>query len=155
MVGEVLASFSLFKSMMDTVKGLKDINDAAVRNTVAIELQEKILAAQEAQSALVQQVRDLEKEVVSLKEWDAEKQKYELTEVSSGAFAYMLKPEACGSEPPHWLCTTCYENHKKSFMQGMGRTKKNDEKIFYCPRCKAEVRTHWRISPGKEAGKNN
>lgn len=155
MVGELVTGIGLFKSMLDTAKGLKDMNDAAVRNAAVIELQEKILDAQEHQAALIEHVGDLEKEVAHLEAWDAEKEEYELTEVSSGAFAYMLKPETRGSEPPHWLCTTCYQNHKKSIMQGKGRTQKNDEKIFYCPSCKAEFRTHWRISPGKEAGENN
>jgi hypothetical protein len=63
---------------MDIAKGLKDINDATVRNAAVIELQEKILAAQAEQTALVVRVGELEKEVADLKAWDAEKQRYEL-----------------------------------------------------------------------------
>jgi len=40
MAGEVIASLSIFKTLLDMAKGLKDINDAAVRNAAVIELQE-------------------------------------------------------------------------------------------------------------------
>jgi len=52
MVGEVFAGLSAFKAMYDAAKALKDINDAAIRNSAVIELQEKILSAQAAQAAL-------------------------------------------------------------------------------------------------------
>jgi hypothetical protein len=63
MVGEAFAVVGAFKSMMDIAKGLKDISDATKRNAVAIELQEKILSAQAAQSDLVERVRELENEL--------------------------------------------------------------------------------------------
>ena len=52
MVGEVFAGFSAIKSAFDIAKGLKDINDATRRNAAVIELQEKILAAQQEHSEL-------------------------------------------------------------------------------------------------------
>lgn len=82
---------SLFKSLMDTAKGLKDINDATARNAVAIELQEKILAAQEVQSALIERVRNLEAQTANLEAWEAEKARYELNEVAPKKYAYAAK----------------------------------------------------------------
>jgi Staphylococcal nuclease homologue len=56
---------------------LKDIDDATRRNAAVIELQEKILDAQQAQSALIEKARELEKEVVAardaLVEWIAKR----------------------------------------------------------------------------------
>jgi len=49
-VGEVFAGLGALKTAFDIAKGLKDIDDAARRNAAVIELQEKILAAREAQS---------------------------------------------------------------------------------------------------------
>ena len=66
--------------MLDIAKGLKDINDAAARNLAVIELQEKILAAHTAQAALVERVGELEKEMARFETWDAEKQRYRLTQ---------------------------------------------------------------------------
>jgi hypothetical protein len=50
MAGEIFAGLSAIKAALDLAKGLKDINDATVRNRAVIELREKILAAREAQS---------------------------------------------------------------------------------------------------------
>jgi hypothetical protein len=48
MAGEIFAGLSAIKTAFDIAKGLKDIDDATRRNAAVIELQEKILAAQEA-----------------------------------------------------------------------------------------------------------
>ena len=96
MVGEVFAGIGGFKLVMDTLKGFKDINDATVRNSVAMDLQGKILAAYQDQLAMTKQVSDLEKEVAQLKDWSAEKQKYELKDVGQGCVAYCIKPTFAG-----------------------------------------------------------
>ncbi len=79
MVAEVFAGLGALKTAFDIAKGLKDIDDATRRNAAVIELQEKILAAQQSQSSLIETARELEKEVVQLKAWEADKQRYELT----------------------------------------------------------------------------
>ena len=56
MAGELLAGIGLFKSMLDTARGLKDMNDTAVRNAAAIDLQEKILTAQAEQATLIERI---------------------------------------------------------------------------------------------------
>lgn len=50
-----------------------------------------------------------------VKAWDAEKQRYHLTEVGLGGLAYRLKPEAQGAEPVHSICPSCYQNQKSRF----------------------------------------
>src|ERR1700676_1598778 len=122
MVGEAFAGLSALKTAFDIAKGLKDIDDTVRRNAAVIELQEKILAAREAQSALLDRVGELEKEVAKFETWDTEKKRYELKALRVDVFAYMLKPEARGTEPPHWLCANCYENGKKSFFQWTAET---------------------------------
>jgi hypothetical protein len=91
MVGEAFAGLSALKTAFDLAKGLKDINDAALRNAAVIELQEKILSAQQTQSALAEQVGELEKEVARLKDWEAEKKRYQLTELGPGIVAFSIK----------------------------------------------------------------
>ncbi|MGE5270747.1 MAG: hypothetical protein ACM3JG_13865 [Thiohalocapsa sp.] len=116
MVAEVYAGLTAIKTAFDMAKGLKDIHDATLRNAAVIELQEKILAAQEAQSTLVDRARDLEREVAHLKAWDADKQRYQMEKRPPGVIT--LKQEAghpC--EPPHSICPTCYSNEKKSILQ--------------------------------------
>jgi hypothetical protein len=143
MTAEFLAGLSIFKTLYDSAKALKDINDASVRNTAVIELQEKILAAREAQSTLLERIGDLEKQVASFETWETEKQRYELKALSHGAFAYALKPSMQGSEPPHQICANCYQHHKISILQ---KTPENTVRIelgipttYKCPECKSEI----------------
>ena len=106
-VAEAMMGVSAFKAAMDISKGIKDLDDRTRRNEAVIELQEKILGAQSAQSALIQAVGDLEKEVARLKAWDADKQRYKLAELRPGVVAYTLKEGMENGEPVHKLCTAC------------------------------------------------
>lgn len=121
------------KAAFDLAKSLKNINDATIRNGAVIELQEKILSAQEAQTALIQRVGDLEKEVANFEKWDAEKEKYELKEIHTGSYAYAVKENARGSEPPHLICANCYEQNKKRILQ------KSSAVHMTCPECKTRI----------------
>ena len=84
MVAEVFAGLSALKCAFDIAKGLKDIDDATRRNAAVIELQEKILSAQQSQSTLVKTIGDLETEVASLKNWETDKARYQLAELAPG-----------------------------------------------------------------------
>jgi len=137
MMMDIAAGAGAFKALYDSAKALKDINDGAIRNAAVIELQEKILAAQAAQSALVEHVRQLEEKVRNFETWHTEKQRYELKNLGWGTLAYMLKPAMRGTEPPHWVCTNCYgKGHisiiQCSFVQGMGQRQ-------VCPSCKTQI----------------
>jgi hypothetical protein len=134
MVSEFATGLGIFKSMMDMAKGLKDANDATIRNSAVIELQEKILAAQSAQAMLVQRVGDLEKEVAGLKDWKTEKEKYQLTEISPGIFAYVIKSAMQNGEPVHCLCSNCYQQGKKSILNA---TYQNMSNALHCHLCSA------------------
>ncbi|HVX78858.1 MAG TPA: hypothetical protein VHB49_22215, partial [Bradyrhizobium sp.] len=74
----------------------------------------EILAAQAAQCASLGRVGKLEKEVARLETWDAEKQRYQLTEIHPGVFARTLKEGMENGEPQHSLCDACYEASFKS-----------------------------------------
>jgi hypothetical protein len=141
MVAEIYAGLSAFKAMFDMAKGLKDINDAAIRNTAVIELQEKIRTAQEAQTTLLERIDFLEKELVRFEKWETEKENYKLVEVGPGAFARVIKPAMQGSEPECLFCPTCYEQAKKSVLQALPQFEKRatgaDTRV--CPVCSTRV----------------
>lgn len=136
--GDIYAGLSSFKIMLDIAKGIKDMSDASARYAAVIELQEKILSAQEAQSALVQRVRDLETEMTQMEKWDTEKQRYQLKSLPPGVFVYALKPEETGGEPPHYICQNCHENGKKSHLHGSGDH--YGTATFECKRCGSKFR---------------
>jgi len=142
MVGEVFAGLGALKTAFDIAKGLKDIDDAARRNAAVIELQEKILAAREAQSALLDRVSELEEKVAGFETWDTEKKRYELKQLvrSGPSFAYALKPDAQPPETFHCICATCYQKRVKSILQFARIViPGSSEKVLACPVCKTEV----------------
>lgn len=137
MAAELIAGLGIFKTMFDIAKGLQGIHDTAARDRAVIELQKEILSAQAAQSALVDQVGNLEKEVARLKAWDADKQRYQLTEISTGVLAYTLKEGMEAGEPFHMLCANCYQHNEKSLLQATQELRKA-RRVHNCPHCKAE-----------------
>jgi hypothetical protein len=141
MPGEVFAGLSAIKIAFDIAKGLKDIDDAARRNAAIIELQEKLLIAQETQAALTERVRELEEKVASFEKWDTEKERYDLKQLIRGGptFAYALKGDAQPAEPFHCICATCYQKRLKSILQFERTIMMSDERILKCPVCSTEV----------------
>ncbi len=88
-VGAITGVISAFKAIGETLKVLLDARDAASVHGQITKLQEQIMAAQTSalaaqadQFALVERVRDLEKEKAQFETWDAEKQKYQLAKIS-------------------------------------------------------------------------
>lgn len=141
MAGEIFAGLGALKTAFDLAKGLKDIDDATRRNAAVIELQEKILTAQSSQAELVDRIRALEEKVTGFETWNREKRRYERKNVGWGAFAYMLKKEERGGEPPHWICTQCYEHGHAVTLQLVFEV--NRGQVWRCPSCKNT------IDPGK------
>jgi hypothetical protein len=78
-------------------------------------------------------VGELEKEVVRLKAWGAEKERYQFAEVGTGAFAYTLKPTMANGEPFHMLCANCHA------ICSPGHTRiAKGRRVHRCNRCKSE-----------------
>ena len=116
-------------------------------NAEIISAQGYTLSAQQRQMELINRVSELEKEVMSLKEWDTKKDDYELKSIQGTAFAYAMKETVETSEPPHWLCQPCFENRKKSVLQKQGPGHGEHKPTWRCPVCKAEIRVSYNIHP--------
>jgi len=142
MVGEAIVGLSALKTAFDIAKGLKDIDDATRRSAAIIELQERLLIAQSAQSDLTETVRELEEKVRSFETWEAEKQRYKLEKFGSG-YAYVLRPEMQETEPAHQLCANCYARGKKSFLalipSNMARQTLGMGVAYRCAECRSEI----------------
>jgi hypothetical protein len=118
-VAEISAAVTSLNATMQIAKAMVGLRDAEAFRSKSIEMQQTILdalgngiAAREAYSAQLDEIRTLKAEVADLKAWNTEKQNYELKKAGDAAVAYMLKPEARGTKPPHWLCPNCFENGK-------------------------------------------
>lgn len=79
----------------------------------------------------------LEQEVTRLKAFETEKDRYAMQKIGEYSFAYALKPEAAGDEPPHYICANCYANSQKSILQ-RSKTTDSHNYTLNCPRCKSD-----------------
>lgn len=134
MAGEVMSGLAIFKQLMDTAAGLKDIHDATIRDQAAFTLQKQILEAQTAQFALIKQVGELEEKLTRFETWEAEKERYELVDVGGGNFAYRLKESMSNGQPAHEICANCYERQRKSILK-MERWQPMRSRVLVCHEC--------------------
>jgi hypothetical protein len=113
-IGKALLNLSLSAQIQDRIREMNDRILAA---------QESAIASRDYQSALLQQIGNLEKQITDLEAWNAEAETYELTNVrepnnpAGPAFAYAPKKGAHTAEPPHFICAQCYEERHKSILQ--------------------------------------
>jgi Zn finger protein HypA/HybF involved in hydrogenase expression len=150
-ITSISSALASIKAAKDIAQSMVNLRDTAAMQAKIIEFQSKILdaqsaasSAQEERATLIERVRNLEQEVARFKQWDTDKQRYELKNWGQGAFACVLKVDATPPEPPHALCVTCYDNGKKSILQFNGQVR-IPEMAWHCPSCKAKVMAHSRV----------
>jgi len=102
------------------------------------------IAAQAEQSVLLKRIDDLEKEIEKVKAWDAQKARYEMRSTADGgAIVMVLKPDAQGSEPPHWACQACFQKGVLSALNRMGHPQRGRGIIWACHSCRSEILADW------------
>lgn len=134
---------------------LVHLKDEAARQAKVIELQQVILdtqssafAAQAIHAQLAEEVGGLKQRIADMEAWDKTAQRYKLHEFVAGCFTYGVKIESKESDPPHWVCATCFQDKERSILQ----IKKEDvgRKDFYvCPRCKTSIYLGHGFDPAK------
>jgi hypothetical protein len=124
MISEFAAGIAGLKTVGELASLLIKMNvDNAVTqkaieaNTAIINAQTLMLELQAKYQELLVQKDELEKRLIQIENWDAEAQKYALTEIVEGVFVYALKADQKDGAPAHWLCPDCYQNKKKSILQ--------------------------------------
>jgi hypothetical protein len=144
-VAEIGAAVTSLNATLNIAKAMIGLRDAEAFRAKSIELQQIILdalesgiEAREAYASQLNRVRTLETEIADLKAWDTEKQRYELKAVGLGTVAYVLKPDARGTEPPHWLCPNCFAQGKKAFFQNTMK-KEMGRLLFQCIGCESQI----------------
>ncbi len=48
------------------------------------------------------------------------------------------------TEPPHWLCASCYGNGQKGILQSQGL--QGRDKVWRCPLCKNDIKTSFQVA---------
>ena len=146
----IQGTISGLKVAGDIAKGLLELKSISDVQGKVIELQSAILSAQSSalaanadQAAMVDEVRQLKEEVARVKAWEAQKQRYQLEAIwESAALVYALKKSMSGTEPPHWICTKCYEDGVRMILQP--RKGKDGFGVLACPTCKSELHSRYR-----------
>lgn len=139
----VMSALKSFKDIAESMVGLRDAQAFQAKRSelqaVVIDAQDSVFALQEERTTLIKRVGELETQVAEIEGWKAEKQRYELKQLSDlGTFAYVLKEEAAGGEPMHRICATCYQRGKKSLLQATTNLK-GSRRIHACPECHTEI----------------
>lgn len=139
-------AISGLKAASDIAKGFMQLSTMAEVQTQVIELQSTILAAQSSaltaqseQSTMIQEISDLKKEIAHLKAWEETKQRYQLISPWPGCFVFALKDSREKAEPPHWICTQCYQDRRKSILQNAERNDRRRIDTIKCSHCKQEM----------------
>lgn len=143
----ILAATNSLKVAGQIAIGLMNLKSTTEVQAKAIELNQQILAAQHelfaanaSQSALVERIRELERQVMQMKDWEAQKQRYQLKAPFARSLVYALQKAMSNGEPPHYLCTRCYEDGKRSILQN---ALSSQWTVFACSICKTQVHTGW------------
>ena len=148
-ISGIWASFNGIKTI---VEGLVATRDWNVVNSKVIELQSKIMDAQNGvfaiqadRATLVERASMLEKQIADFEKWDAEKEKYELVEIAPGVFGYMPNSKSENASVPHWLCQTCFEKKKKTILQMFGHSSMGS--IYQCGPCGTKLPMPFNYGP--------
>lgn len=142
---EISAVAGGLKTAIDIIKNMKQtIDDVKTKEALSplfdtiIDLQTHILSINAEYQSVLEERDLIRQEIVNLKNWDNEKEKYELFEPNRGTFVYIEKNSQKSGQSKYYLCANCFENNsKKSLLQtksvvGMGRFS------HFCPFCKNE-----------------
>lgn len=140
MLTEIKAGYDGAKAALDILKGVQSLQSETAKNQAVIEVQRLIIEAQQGLSVSVRQIEKLEADIARLKDWSAQKERYELADTGQGSLAYKLKEGVEPPEPTHWICPHCYEDGRKSILKHeslfVGRAE-----TLVCHRCGFDVLT--------------
>ncbi len=131
LAADLLKSALQLKPTPEITLNLSEAND------LILSAQNSALESKSAQLAMADTIRELEKEIIRIKAWNDQKPRYKLVAIVSGAACYALKVEYRGTEPPHWICTNCFEEGRKSILNP--RRNRDQEYSYVCPKCGSEI----------------
>lgn len=152
-VGSIAAAYTGLKTAYDLTTSFLKLKLSAETQSKVIELQGVIVAAQQdafvaqtAQTALLKRVDELEQQIAEFEAWEAEKQRYQLTDFGGGTFAYVLKADMTYGEPIHKVCPTCFQKGHKSILQSLGPNAFRQE-MCVCTTCETKLSLGKRSDP--------
>lgn len=151
-IPSIAGALNSVKILSDLVKGGIALRDQAKLLEHLVELRSELLSAHErtlaihaAHTTLIEEKRALEAKIAEFEKWEAEKQRYQLTEIATGVFAYTSKRDSERPEPAHMICAKCYEDRRKSILQSDGISTYGQESLI-CSRCTTKITRNHSVS---------
>ena len=141
-IASFVAATTIVKNLRDLTASLGDDVPPEVRDQIqalfekVADTQTELVAAQQREAELIDRCRKLEDELGRVNDWETIRVGYELRNVGKGAFVFAPTPDSVkdeNAEPAHWLCTKCFDDQKKSYLQRLPGG------IWRCLRCKGAV----------------
>jgi len=140
------------KVASDIAKGFLEIKSMAEVQGKVIELQSSILSAQSSalaanadQAAMADEIRKLRDQLAQLQAWSQERQRYQLTALEPGIFAFTLKADLSEGEPAHWVCARCFIKGEKFLLQNQGDFYGSTE--YLCNGCNSKIKISSSVLP--------
>ena len=158
-MGTISAAVSSLKTAGEIAKALIQTNNLAEiqaksidLNYKIIEAQQQLLEANETQRELLEKIRALQAQIQSMNNWETEKRRYELISPFPGCVVYALLKSASNGVAPHYICTSCYQKGQASILQArpgvIGKGREAGCSRYVCPTCHSEALTSWsNVSP--------
>jgi regulator of replication initiation timing len=139
-----IAMITGIKTAIDLATAIKNITDdielkaktSELYNSI-IGLQNGIMSMQAENHSLLQDNHSLSKKLVDVETWEQEKTKYSLSEICPKVFVYSRRKDEDSHEPPHCICTTCYNQGEKSILQFKEKTHAGT--YYKCHKCSSEI----------------
>ena len=142
-LGSLKSAVDISKSMLQ-LKAKTDIQASVIElNSKLIEAQQGMFALNEQYTEALNKIRDLQSEIEKFNKWEEEKVRYTLISPwpRHPVLVYHLRKSHSNGENPHWLCPNCYQNNRKSILN---TDKKKGEFVnLCCPACKARINTNY------------
>lgn len=147
-IGSISAAMSSLKVAGEITSALLKLKTDSEIQSKAIELNEKLIHAQQElfaayseQSRLLTRIEELEKEIAKIDDWEELKKRYKLiTPFEKRAVTvYAVKESFSDLETAHWICPKCYDDHRRSILQPQ-KDKRQDINLV-CATCNANINT--------------
>jgi len=103
-----------------TQRGDKDSISAAEVAELTLNLQNQLIDARLAQIRLLDALRDLKGEMIEIDRRFELQRRYEPVMTAAGAPVLALKSDDDRAEPPHYICPSCADQGRRTFLQPQG-----------------------------------
>ncbi len=121
---------NIIKSLFELKTSTAIIEQLNVLNKELFAIHSSNLELQQQLSAAHTEIANLKKEITSFEAWDNQKNRYKLYSPWNGAIVYAITEANSGGEPPHWLCTKCFDERKRAFLNF--RKAKDGYEEYFC-----------------------